>query len=106
MAPWKTRRMRSTAISIGLVGALAASLAGGGTGSQSDTRRRVDTDSYDIVSDDLCANPTPTTGRGAGSRPVGWYYGGRVSGGTTSAPSGVETGGFGAKGSGGSGGGS
>ena len=92
--------MRSGAISIGLVGALAIGLTGCGSAGQSAPRRCIDQDSYVVVGDEQCLTPTPTAG-GSGGRPYGWYYGGRVangriSGGSFQGPSGVETGGFGA----------
>lgn len=101
------RRLRSHAFSLGLVGVLAFALSGCGSTStsQSAARRCVDQDTNTVVADELCAAGTPTTrGRSSTGRRYGYYYGGRVrnntvSGGSYSAPSRVETGGFGAQGS-------
>lgn len=99
------RRLRSHAFSLGLVGVLAFALSGCGSTSQTATRRCVDQDTNTVVADNLCAAGTPTTrGRSSTGRRYGYYYGGRVrnntvSGGSYSAPSRVETGGFGAQGS-------
>ena len=105
MSPSTPRRMRSTAVSLGLVGALAIGLTGCGSGSgnQNTARRCVDTDTQVVVEDERC--DATTSGRHVGGGYYGYYYGGRVrggkvSGGSYSAPSGVDTGGFGAKGKG------
>jgi hypothetical protein len=96
------RRMRSTIVSIGLVGALAASLTGCGSRTQARDARCVDMDSFDVVPEQNClATPTATgTSRSTTGRRYGYYYGGRtsgsrVSGGSFTAPSGVSSGGFG-----------
>ncbi len=100
------RRMRSTIVSIGLVGALAASLTGCGSTRAQDARC-VDMDSFDVVPEQNClATPTATgTSRSTTGRRYGYYYGGRtsgsrVSGGSFTAPSGVSSGGFGKSASG------
>ncbi len=102
------RRMRSAAVSLGLVGALAFSLSGCGTGGQRDTRRCVDTTTEVVVEDGRCESTATSGGGGGYAGPHRWYYGGRVSGGKVSggsydAPSGIQRGGFGG-GKGGSGG--
>src|SRR5918997_6112776 len=96
------RRMRSTIVSIGLVGALAASLTGCGSRAQAQDARCGDMDSFDVVPEQNClATPTATgTSRSTTGRRYGYYYGGRtsgsrVSGGSFTAPSGVSSGGFG-----------
>ena len=101
------RRMRSTIVSIGLVGALAASLTGCGSRAQAQDARCVDMDSFDVVPEQNClATPTATsTSRSTTGRRYGYYYGGRtsgsrVSGGSFTAPSGVSSGGFGSSASG------
>jgi hypothetical protein len=81
------RRLRSTAVSLGLVGALALSLSACGSPSASATRRCIDetnirqTDNaYPIAGDDQClASPAP-----AGYR---YYYGGTVNNGYVSGGS-------------------
>ena len=96
------RRMRSSIVSIGLVGALAVSLSGCGSRTQAQDTRCVDMDSFDVVPEQNClATPTATgTSRSTTGRRYGYYYGGRtsgsrVSGGSFTAPSGVSSGGFG-----------
>jgi hypothetical protein len=80
------RRLRSTAVSLGLVGALALSLNACGTSSASATRRCIDannirqTDSaYQLVGDENClVSPGPSTAGGFGTTPsYRHYYGGR-----------------------------
>lgn len=100
------RRMRSTIVSIGLVGALAASLSACGSTPAQDARC-VDMDSFDVVPEQNClATPTASgTSRSTTGRRYGYYYGGRtsgsrVSGGSFTAPSGVQSGGFGKSASG------
>jgi hypothetical protein len=94
------RRLRSTAVSLGLVGALALSLSACGTPSASATRRcidetniRVTDNAYPVVPDAQClASPAGGTGGsfGATSR-YRYYYGGTlnnnyVSGGSFTIP--------------------
>lgn len=74
-----TRRMRSAAVSLGLVGALALSLSGCGTG-QDAQRRCVDASSFAVVDEQNCLVATPGT-TGSTSHPYRYYYGGRVSSG-------------------------
>lgn len=74
-----TRRMRSAAISLGLVGTLALSLSGCGTG-QDAQRRCVDASSFTVVDEQNCLVATPGT-TGSTSHPYRYYYGGRVSSG-------------------------
>ena len=105
------RRMRSTIVSIGLVGALAVSLTGCGSRSAAQQRRCVDMDSFDVAPEQNCLVETPTssgTSRTSSGRRYGYVYGGsvrsnRVSGGSFTAPSGVSSGGFGASATGKSG---
>ena len=85
------RRLRSTAVSLGLVGALALSLSAcGSSTSASATRRCIDestlrpTDNaYQLVNDPNCATSTaPTTSGTFGTTPrYRYYYGGTVSNG-------------------------
>lgn len=120
MAQHRVRRMRSTAVSIGLVGALAVSLSGCGnagqggafTGDPNVARQCVDEETLEVVEEGHCLQPTPSAGaRSSTGRRYRHYYGGqpsggRVSGGSFTALSGgnVETGGFGQTGRGKSGG--
>ena len=93
----QSRRLRSTAVSLGLVGALALSLSACGTSSTSSaTRRCIDannirqTDSaYQIVGDDQClVSPAPSTAGGFGTTPsYRYYYGGLVTSGYVSGGS-------------------
>lgn len=84
------RRLRSTAVSLGLVGALALSLNACGTPSASATRRcidetnvRVTDQAYPIVGDDQClVTTTPTTSGSFGTTSrYRYYYGGTVNSG-------------------------
>lgn len=84
------RRLRSTAVSLGLVGALALSLSACGTPSASATRRcidetnvRVTDQAYPIVGDDQClVTTTPTTSGSFGTTSrYRYYYGGTVNSG-------------------------
>ena len=93
------RRMRSSAIRIGLVGALAVSLSGcgggrggaqtvgGDFGGPGEPRRCVDADTEELVPEENCVSPppSPTAGgaRTTGSPPrrYGYRYGGRADGG-------------------------
>src|SRR4051794_35156301 len=115
MADPLTRRMRSKAFSLGLVGALAISLTacGGTTGAQNVPRYCVD--EFDQVVPDAQCLATPVASPGSsGSRTSSssrrWYYGGvaaggRMSGGSYNPPpssssggksgSGIKIGGFG-----------
>jgi hypothetical protein len=90
------RRLRSSAVSLGLVGALALSLSACGTSGASATRRCVDannvrqTDSaYQLVEDDKClTSPGPSTAGGFGTTPhYRHYYGGLVTSGFVSGGS-------------------
>ena len=81
------RRLRSTAVSLGLVGALALSLSAcGSTSSANTTRRCIDannirqTDSaYQLVGDQSCVASTAPAAGGFGTTPsYRYYYGGRV----------------------------
>jgi hypothetical protein len=88
--------MRSAAVNIGLVGVLAFAMSGCANANSTNERRCVDRTSDTVVGDEHCANSS-----GGGSH--GWYYGGRanrgrVSGGSYTAPSGVDSGGFGESG--------
>ena len=85
------RRLRSTAVSLGLVGALALSLSACGSGtSASATKRCIDestlrpTDNaYQLVNDPNCVtSAAPTTSGSFGAAPrYRYYYGGTVSNG-------------------------
>lgn len=82
--------MRSTAVSLGLVGVLALSLTGCTT-SRSVAQRCVAENDFSVATDDLCLAPTPVPGSTASQRRYRWYYGGhvsdgRVSGGSFNAP--------------------
>ena len=89
MAPDPTRRMRSAAVSLGLVGALALSLSGCGTSAAQSVRRQCVDDFGQVVTEAQClatpvasSSPRPgTTGSGGYSSPYRWYYGGSYSGG-------------------------
>jgi hypothetical protein len=80
------RRLRSTAVSLGLVGALALSLSACGTPSASATRRCIDetnirvTDSaYPVVPDAQCVASTAGTAGSFGSTSrYRYYYGGTL----------------------------
>lgn len=114
MAPTPPRRMRSTALHLGIVGALAVSLTACGGTQKAASRYCVD-DFDQIVPDAQClATPVASgsnTRTGSSSR-YRYYYGGsnsggRVTGGSYTVPpsggnsssgvktSGVDTGGFG-----------
>jgi hypothetical protein len=84
------RRLRSTAVSLGLVGALALSLSACGSTSASATRRCVDetnirlTDNaYPLAGDQQClTSPAPSTAGSFGSAArYRYYYGGTVNNG-------------------------
>src|SRR4051812_35593110 len=103
MAEPLPRRMRSTAINLGLVGALAISLTacGGTKGAQAGPRYCVD-DFDQVVPDAQClATPVASpgsTGSRTGTSGRRWYYGGtssggRVSGGSYTAPPASASGG-------------
>lgn len=95
------RRMRSAAVNIGMVGVLAFAISGCANTNSTAKRRCVDQTNDTVVSDDWCADEG---GSGSGARgPYGWYYGGRttrgkVTGGSYTRPSGVDSGGFGESG--------
>lgn len=86
------RRLRSSAVSLGLVGALALSLSGCGTSSGSATRRCIDTNTlrptdgaYQLASDPSCVGGTAATSGSFGTTPSNrYYYGGVVSNGYVS----------------------
>ena len=84
------RRLRSTAVSLGVVGALALSLSACGSTGASATRRCIDettlrpTDNaYQLASDPNCVAPSTTSGSGTfGVAPrYRYYYGGTVTNG-------------------------
>src|SRR5689334_1216931 len=89
------RRLRSTAVSLGLVGALALSLSACGTPSASATRRCIDetnvrvTDSaYPVVGDDQClASPSGSAGSFGSTSRYRYYYGGVLNNGYVSGGS-------------------
>ena len=91
----QTRRLRSTAVSLGLVGALALSLSACGTPSASATRRCIDetnirvTDkAYPVVGDDQCvASSSGTAGSFGSTSRYRYYYGGAFSNGFVSGGS-------------------
>ncbi len=95
------RRMRSAAVNIGMVGVLAFAISGCANTNSTAERQCVDQTNDTVVSDDWCADEG---GSGSGARgPYGWYYGGRttrgkVTGGSYTRPSGVDSGGFGESG--------
>lgn len=125
MAPTPPRRMRSAAVGLGLVGALALGLSGCGTNSAQAIQRQCVDDFGQVVAEAQClATPVassstrPSTGSSTyRSSPYRWYYGGttaggRVTGGSYDPPpstsrtnssssgsksSGVDTGGLGGK---------
>lgn len=81
------RRLRSTAVSLGLVGALALSLSAcGGTSSASATRRCIDANNirltdnaYQLVGDENCLTSAAPAAGGFGTTPsYRHYYGGQV----------------------------
>jgi len=83
------RRLRSSAVSLGIVGALALSLSGCGTSSASATRRCIDettlrpTDSaYRVIGDPSCVSSASATSGSFGTTPSHrYYYGGTLSNG-------------------------
>lgn len=90
------RRLRSTAVSLGLVGALALSLSACSTTSASATRRCIDentlrqTDNaYQLANDPSClTSPAPSTSGTFGAVPrYRYYYGGVVNNGYVSGGS-------------------
>lgn len=119
MAPPPPRRMRSTAVNLGLVGALALSLSGCGTNRTQVAQRQCVDDFGQVVAEAQClATPGPSSSARSGtrSRSPRWYYGettagGRVTGGSYDPPpsgsransssgatsGGVDTGGLGGK---------
>lgn len=118
MAPDPTRRMRSAAVSLGLVGALAFTLSGCGTSAAQAVQRQCVDDFGQVVAEAQClattvASSSPRPGTTSSSHPYRWYYGGsysggRVTGGSYDPPAnyrpasgsttgGVDTGGFGGK---------
>ncbi len=87
MAPSSPRRMRSAAVNLGLVGALALSLSGcGGTKAAPPVQRQCVDDFGQIVAEAQClVTPVASSGTTSSSRPSSsrtrWYYGGNTSGG-------------------------
>jgi hypothetical protein len=81
-----TRRMRSAAVSLGLVGALAFTLSGCGTNSAQAVQRQCVDDFGQVVAEAQClatpvAGSSPRPGTTSNSRPYRYYYGGTTSGG-------------------------
>ncbi len=89
MAPPPPRRMRSAAVSLGLVGALAFTLSGCGTSPAQAVQRQCVDDFGQVVTEAQClatpvanSSPRPVSGGGGYySSPYRWYYGGSSSGG-------------------------
>lgn len=73
-------RKRSAAVSLGLVGVLAVSLSGCGSGSgRTVVQRCVAENDFTLATNDLCLAPTPVPGSTTSGRRYRWYYGGRIS---------------------------
>ena len=86
MAADPTRRMRSAAVNLGLVGALAFTLSGCGTSAAQTVQRQCVDDFGQVATEAQClttpgASSSPRPGTTSSSYPYRWYYGGSTSSG-------------------------